>query len=120
MKVKITRRGNSLGIRLPVFAAQNLGLSAGDGVEVSLENGHILITPLKPALRDLVKSIPPAVQGGEIGETMSGKKSSGDRSAAPNRGDEIWLDFSPVAGHEQSGPRPALVISPRIFANAGG
>lgn len=65
MKVKITRWGNSLGIRLPVFVAQSLGLSAGDRVEVTLENRHILITPLKPALRDLVKSIPPDVQGGE-------------------------------------------------------
>jgi mRNA interferase MazF len=29
----------------------------------------------------------------------------------PRRGDLIWLDFTPQAGHEQSGRRPALVIS---------
>lgn len=29
----------------------------------------------------------------------------------PNRGDIIWIDFDPVRGHEQSGRRPALVIS---------
>jgi mRNA interferase MazF len=29
----------------------------------------------------------------------------------PKRGDLIWLDFSPQAGHEQAGRRPAAVIS---------
>ncbi len=29
----------------------------------------------------------------------------------PRRGDFIWLDFAPQAGHEQSGRRPALVLS---------
>lgn len=31
---------------------------------------------------------------------------------APGRGDIIWLQFTPQAGHEQAGRRPALVISP--------
>ncbi len=30
----------------------------------------------------------------------------------PARGDLIWLRFSPQAGHEQAGRRPALVLSP--------
>jgi hypothetical protein len=30
----------------------------------------------------------------------------------PERGDAIWLDFDPQAGHEQGGRRPALVLSP--------
>ena len=29
----------------------------------------------------------------------------------PSRGDLVWLDFNPVRGHEQSGRRPALIIS---------
>lgn len=29
----------------------------------------------------------------------------------PRRGDFIWIDFDPQAGHEQMGNRPALVIS---------
>lgn len=33
----------------------------------------------------------------------------------PDRGDIVWLHFSPQAGHEQSGRRPALVISPREY-----
>lgn len=38
----------------------------------------------------------------------------------PDRGDLVWLDFSPQAGHEQAGHRPGLVLSPRSFnATAG-
>jgi mRNA interferase MazF len=29
----------------------------------------------------------------------------------PKRGDFIWIDFDPEAGHEQMGNRPALVVS---------
>jgi mRNA interferase MazF len=35
--------------------------------------------------------------------------------AAPDRGDIVWLDFDPQAGHEQAGRRPALVLSPRPY-----
>ncbi len=35
--------------------------------------------------------------------------------AAPDRGDLVWLDFAPQAGHEQHGRRPALVLSPRRY-----
>lgn len=33
----------------------------------------------------------------------------------PERGDIVWLQFDPQAGHEQAGRRPALVISPRSY-----
>ncbi|MCR4419135.1 MAG: endoribonuclease MazF [Clostridia bacterium] len=33
----------------------------------------------------------------------------------PERGDLIWLEFNPQAGHEQAGRRPALVISPGLY-----
>jgi len=36
-------------------------------------------------------------------------------SEAPERGDLVWLQFDPQAGHEQTGRRPALVISPRSY-----
>jgi mRNA interferase MazF len=35
-------------------------------------------------------------------------------------GDFIWLDFTPHAGTEQGGRRPALVLSPRDFNIATG
>jgi len=33
----------------------------------------------------------------------------------PERGDFIWLNSNPQAGHEQSGKRPALVLSPQDY-----
>ena len=33
----------------------------------------------------------------------------------PDSGDIVWLNFTPQAGHEQRGKRPALVISPKIY-----
>lgn len=30
----------------------------------------------------------------------------------PDAGDIVWLQFSPQAGHEQAGHRPAVVLSP--------
>lgn len=33
----------------------------------------------------------------------------------PKRGDVVWIAFSPQAGHEQAGRRPALVISPESY-----
>ena len=33
----------------------------------------------------------------------------------PKRGDIVWLEFSPQIGHEQSGFRPALIISGEIY-----
>lgn len=33
----------------------------------------------------------------------------------PQAGDIIWLIFDPRVGHEQSGRRPALVLSPKLF-----
>lgn len=37
------------------------------------------------------------------------------RRYVPSRGDVVWLSFSPQAGHEQAGRRPALVISPAPY-----
>ncbi len=36
-------------------------------------------------------------------------------SYIPNRGDVVWLNFTPQAGHEQMGTRPALVLSPEKY-----
>ena len=33
----------------------------------------------------------------------------------PDRGDIVWLNFNPQAGHEQAGHRPALVLSPAAY-----
>jgi mRNA interferase MazF len=33
----------------------------------------------------------------------------------PDRGDVVWIEFNPQAGHEQAGRRPALVVSPAAY-----
>lgn len=35
--------------------------------------------------------------------------------AFPERGDIVWIDMHPQAGHEQRGRRPALVLSPGVY-----
>jgi mRNA interferase MazF len=37
------------------------------------------------------------------------------RRYVPDAGDIVWLNFSPRAGHEQAGHRPALVLSPAAY-----
>jgi mRNA interferase MazF len=37
------------------------------------------------------------------------------RDYVPDRGDIVWLQFDPRAGHEQAGRRPAFVVSPRAY-----
>lgn len=38
----------------------------------------------------------------------------------PDAGDLIWLDCDPQAGREQSGVRPALVLSAALFSRSTG
>ena len=33
----------------------------------------------------------------------------------PQRGDAVWIDFNPQAGHEQAGRRPAVVLSKGVY-----
>jgi len=37
------------------------------------------------------------------------------RRYVPEAGDIVWLHFDPQAGHEQSGHRPAVVVSPASY-----
>jgi len=36
-------------------------------------------------------------------------------SAAPERGDLVWLEFTPQAGREMKDRHPALVLSPKSY-----
>ena len=38
----------------------------------------------------------------------------------PERGDLIWIEFSPQRGSEQGGHRPALVVTPRKYNEQSG
>lgn len=37
------------------------------------------------------------------------------RTYVPDRGDAVWLQSNPQAGHGQAGRRPALVLSPAAY-----
>jgi mRNA interferase MazF len=39
----------------------------------------------------------------------------GPETYAPDRGDVVWINLNPQAGHEQAGRRPALVLSPAAY-----
>jgi mRNA interferase MazF len=49
---------------------------------------------------------------------MSAVRSSNNDAYQPEAGDLIWTDFDPRVGREQSGRRPALVVSPSEFWRA--
>ncbi len=37
------------------------------------------------------------------------------KAYVPKRGDAVWMTFTPQAGHEQAGRRPAVVLSPEAY-----
>jgi len=37
------------------------------------------------------------------------------RRYVPDAGEIVWIDFTPQAGHEQAGHRPAVVLSPAAY-----
>lgn len=42
------------------------------------------------------------------------------RAYVPDTGDVVWLAFSPQAGRERAGNRPAVVLSPASYNNKAG
>ena len=46
MRTRIAKWGNSLGVRIPKAFTADAGLADGDGVEITLEGGRIVITPV--------------------------------------------------------------------------
>lgn len=38
----------------------------------------------------------------------------------PERGDLVYINFNPQAGHEQAGNRPGIVLSPKAFNEVTG
>lgn len=49
-----------------------------------------------------------------IGESLLATR-SGSSIYIPDRGDIVWLNFDPQAGHEHNKRRPAIVISPMVY-----
>jgi mRNA interferase MazF len=53
------------------------------------------------------------------GARPSGGK-AGSPAYVPDAGELVWLSFSPQAGREQAGRRPAVVLSPRDYNGRSG
>lgn len=61
MTTQVAKWGNSLGLRLPKAVAQEAEIGDGDTVDVSVQNGAIVIRPAKArySLDELVARITP-------------------------------------------------------------
>jgi antitoxin MazE len=69
MQTKIQRWGNSLGVRIPRSFAAEARVEAGSSVDISLEEGTLLIRPLRRrySLRELLKKVTARNLHGEVG-----------------------------------------------------
>ena len=38
-----------------------------------------------------------------------------DKAYVPARGEAVWITLNPQSGHEQSGRRPAVILSPGMY-----
>ena len=47
MRTRIQKWGNSLGLRIPKACATEAGVEAGSVVEVSVENGELVVKPCR-------------------------------------------------------------------------
>ncbi len=65
----IKQWGNSLGVRLPVAVAREAHLHVDQQVRISVEDGHVVITPVtaRPlSLEQRLARFDPARHGGEV------------------------------------------------------
>ena len=69
MKAKVQQWGNSLAIRIPAAFAATLDLTPDSPVDLSIEKGRLVISPLEPlhfALDDLLAGITDENLHGEV------------------------------------------------------
>jgi len=57
MQTVVQKWGNSLGIRIPSLYVKEFNLRNGNSVEITEENGKIVILPPKKYLEDLLKMV---------------------------------------------------------------
>jgi antitoxin MazE len=60
MKTRVQKWGNSLALRIPKSFANEVGLQRETSVEISLDDGKLIVTPVskpKPTLKQLLAKI---------------------------------------------------------------
>ncbi len=80
MRVRVQKWGNSLALRIPRSFATETALDSGSEVDLTLEEGRLVITPLPESsyrLDDLLAQITP--------ENLHAETDTG-----PSIGDEAW------------------------------
>ncbi len=80
MQTRIRRWGNSLGLRIPKAFAEQAGVEAGSEVDLSLEDGELIIRPTREPKYDLA-----ALLRGITDENVHAEVETG-----PPAGREIW------------------------------
>ncbi|MEO0455158.1 MAG: AbrB/MazE/SpoVT family DNA-binding domain-containing protein [Cyanobacteria bacterium P01_A01_bin.114] len=65
---KVSLWGNSLGIRLPQAVAQQVGLTEGGLVSISIEENRLVLSPMHPeyTLEELLEGVTPEMQHDEL------------------------------------------------------
>ena len=59
MKVRLTKWGNSLAIRIPKVLIAHLGLASGGHMDMSIEDDSLVLSRSQQNLRELVEQITP-------------------------------------------------------------
>lgn len=59
MQSHVTKWGNSLGIRIPLSLAKEIGLAEGTQVDIRLDNDRIIICRKKYTLEALLSQVSP-------------------------------------------------------------
>jgi len=73
MITEIKRWGNSLAIKIPEDLVQSLGIKDGSHVEVTLEDGKLIISPKRARLNSLLKQLEAYDGADPYGEVDWGK-----------------------------------------------
>jgi len=81
MKLTAQLWGNSLGFRIPAPVARDINLAPGSQVDLQVEKGRIVLTPLRQKKRYKLKSL--------LTKVNSSNSPSGDIWGAPI-GKEVW------------------------------
>ena len=79
MTAKISKWGNSQGLRMPKDIMDSLQLQVGDNVNISMLDGKVIIEPMKKDilnydLNELISKIPTNYKASEKFDTTVGKE----------------------------------------------
>jgi antitoxin MazE len=80
MRVRVQRWGNSLALRIPKSFATETALNSGAEVDLSLEKGRLVITPLAEPTYDL----------SELLAKITPENLHSEADTGPSVGNEAW------------------------------